>query len=164
MHIVYGGLFTAILILLTYPLAIQTPYVRVSLAFVPLAIYASFAGPYRTMLVAGVADFIGINIFMPGMFFPGFTLSAMINGFFYGYFLYNRPVNIKNILMPIAIHVLLINLVLNTLWLVAFLGIPFKMGMLIRVGKDLIMAPVMVAVLYKVLPMMQSWIQRMKAK
>ena len=60
--LVYGGVFTALAILLTYVFAIQTPFVRITFGFLPLALYGALFGPWRAGIVGALTDIIGSSI------------------------------------------------------------------------------------------------------
>ena len=76
--LVLAGVFAALTVLLTYVFAVQTPFVRFSFGFLPLALYGALAGPWRAALVAAAADLIGVSLFGTGAFFPGFTFRNRV--------------------------------------------------------------------------------------
>ena len=88
---------------------------ELSFGFVPVAICGMLFGPVPAMLVSGAADVIGA-ILAGVEFFPGFTLSAVLSGLFYGLFLHKPQASIWRI----ALAQLLVSLVVyagcNTLW------------------------------------------------
>ena len=88
--IVYGGIFMALTILFTYVFAIQTTFIRVDFAFIPICLYACVLAQQKTIIMSALADIIGSNLFMPGLYFPGFTISAIASSFIYGKFLYKK--------------------------------------------------------------------------
>ena len=53
---------------------------KIGFAFVPIAVTAMLYGPVTTGVTAAVADLIGALLFPSGAFFPGFTLTAFLNG------------------------------------------------------------------------------------
>ena len=117
MYIVSSGIFIAITILFTYVFAIQTPFVRIDFAFIPIAIYASMWGAKKTIIMAVLADIIGSNLFMPGLYFPGFTLSAAISAFIYGKFLYKQEITLKKLFIMNGCILLFVDCILNNIWL-----------------------------------------------
>ena len=116
-EIVLAGVFTALTILLTYVFALQTPLVKFSFGFLPLAIYAAWAGPWRAACVAATADLAGVALFGGGMFFPGFTLSAVLVGLLYGSSFHGRYVSWQRAALTFLFIDLSIHLLLNTFWL-----------------------------------------------
>ena len=115
--LVFAGVFIALTILFTYVFSIQTPFVRLSFGFLPVAIYAAMFGPVRGGITAAAADILGASLFSPGAFFPGFTLSSFLSGYIYGYFLHQKELSLKHILPPFLLIFILVDLGLNTLWL-----------------------------------------------
>ena len=86
--LVFAGVFIALTILFTYVFSIQTPFVRLSFGFLPVAIYAAMFGPVRGGITAAAADILGASLFSPGAFFFFFSLSSFLSGYIYGYFLH----------------------------------------------------------------------------
>ncbi len=114
---VFAGVFIALTILLTYVFSLQTPFVRISFGFLPVAVYATLFGPARGALMAAAADILGTALFMSGAYFPGFTGSALLSGLIYGYFLHGHELTWQRIALPFISNFLLIDLGLNTFWL-----------------------------------------------
>ena len=117
MYIVYSGIFMALTILFTYVFAVQTTFIRIDFAFIPIAIYASMWGAKKTVIMAALADIIGSNLFMPGLYFPGFTLSAAVSAFIYGSFLYKREITFKRLFIMNSLVFILVDCILNNIWL-----------------------------------------------
>lgn len=115
--IVYSGIFMALTILFTYVFAIQTTFIRIDFAFIPIAIYASMWGPKKTTIMASLADIIGSNLFMPGLYFPGFTLSSAVCAFIYGKFLYKQTITLKKLITISFLIFLIVDCLLNNIWL-----------------------------------------------
>jgi len=97
---------------------ITTPVVRITFAFLPTALIGMLFGP----LVGGAAaTLVDVLTFLlvggAGSFFPGFTLSALLTGMIYGFFLHKRQVTKTRVLMAELIIAIFINLTLNTLWI-----------------------------------------------
>lgn len=110
------GLLISTQIILTRFLSIQTTVVRISFGFIPICIAAILYGPVYTGIMAAIADILGMIIFPKGIYFPGFTISAFVNGLLYGIFLYRK--NITNIMIIWTVIIIgSINLALNSMWL-----------------------------------------------
>lgn len=88
---------------------------ELSFGFVPVALAGMLFGPVGGMVVSGVADVVGA-ILAGVEFFPGYTLSAVLSGLFYGLTLHKQNAS----LWRIALGQLLVSLIcyaaLNTLW------------------------------------------------
>ena len=97
------GLFIALQIVLGRLFAIDVVFMRVSLLFVPVALGGAIFGPLWNGLLCAAADIIGF-LLVPsqGPFFPGFTLSAFLSGFAYGFFLKYQPSETRKIIYPLS--------------------------------------------------------------
>lgn len=73
---VYAGVSVALAVLFSYVFAIQTPFVRVTFGFLPIAIYGAMYGPWKAGLVAAAADFIGTAMLGTSIFFRAFSFQA----------------------------------------------------------------------------------------
>lgn len=100
--VVVISIFVALEMILKSYLSITTPYMRISFAFFPLAIIGILYGSVSAGLVAGIADLLSILIY-PTVFHPGFTLSAILTGIVFGFFLYKRERKIWRVLGAVII-------------------------------------------------------------
>ena len=143
--LVRAGVFTALTVLLTYVFAVQTPFVRLSFGFLPLALYGALAGPWRAALVSAAADLIGVSLFSTGAFFPGFTLSALLVGAVYGASFHGRPLTVWRVALTFLFVDTAVHLVLNTLWLYLLYGKGVAALLASRVPKIVLCYPLRVA-------------------
>jgi len=142
--IVVIALLIALEIILTRFLAIQTPTIRISLGFVPIAIIAIMYGPIYAGVAAAVADFMGVSFFSAITPFPGFTVTAALMGFVFGLFLYNhrdRHLGLVRICMAVLIVTIVLQFGLDTLWLQIITGRGFFEILPTRIVRTLIMLP-----------------------
>lgn len=77
------GILTGLAVLLSYVFAIQTPFVRITFGFLPIALAGAFYGPWKAGLVGALDNLIGTAIIGTSIFFPGFTLSDFLTGFLF---------------------------------------------------------------------------------
>jgi ECF transporter S component (folate family) len=117
-NILFVGLFISLEIILTRFASIDTPFVRISFEFVPIAVSAILFGPVTAGVAAAIADVLGMLVFPKGAYFPGFTLSAFVTGFLYGLILYKKKVTIARSCFAALAVILISTLALNTVWLV----------------------------------------------
>ena len=150
--VVLAGLFTALTVLFTYVFALQTPFVRFSFGFLPLALYGAMAGPWRAAGVAAAADLLGVFLFGGGNFFPGFTLSAALEGLCYGALFHGNRLTLRRITVTFLLVGLVIHLALNTLWLVLLYEKAAPMLLAVRLPKLLICFPVRIALFSFLVP------------
>lgn len=145
--VVYMAMFIAITDVLSRFLSIQLPFLKITFSFIPIALAAMIFGPVYGGLVAGIEDLIGAMLFPTAAFFPGFTLSAALVGVIYGVVLYKKPKTTTRFIIANTIIAVLINICLNTLWLVIMYDKGFIALASTRIIKALIMIPIEVAVL-----------------
>ena len=149
--IVLSAMLLATLILLARFFSIKTPVVVFSFAFIPLMFSAILLGPKWTIIISVLGDVIGSLLFPMGAFFIGFTISAAIRGFIYGIFLYKygkRKIGDKEFLFRVVVSsvivLLVVNLLLNSLWLNITLGKAWLPLVSTRLVRELIMVPIQV--------------------
>ena len=113
---------------------------------VPIAVAGALLGPGIAAMVGALADIGGFIIMPTGPFFPGFTVSGIISGIIFGIFLHSRGsarVNIGRILTAVILNTVIVNMLLNSLWLTILYG---KGGFIAvvsaRIVKELVMIPV----------------------
>ncbi|MBP2644912.1 MAG: hypothetical protein H6Q75_352 [Firmicutes bacterium] len=147
-NLINAAIFIALTIILTHIFAIQTTFTRIDFGFLAIAVFSMRFGPLAGGLVAAIADIIGCIIFSPGMYFPGFTVSAFLTGTLYGIFYYNKPVTFLRALLANLAIILLVGLVLNTIWLSILYNKAATIIVYGRLIKCAIMLPLQTALVY----------------
>jgi ECF transporter S component (folate family) len=135
------ALLMALDVILTRLLSINTPVLRISLGFVPVALMAAAYGPLWTGAACVIDDIVGATLFPTASFFPGFTLTAFLTGFTFGAFLHRKPVTWRRVLPAAAIVCLFCNLCLDSLWLYLMMGKGFLALIPMRIAKAALMLP-----------------------
>lgn len=117
------SILTALTIIFERVLSIRLPFIAISFQFIPIVLCAILFGPIGAGIMCFTSDIIGFFLFPTGIFFPGFSISAMLTGFTYGFFLYKgKYLKTKNIVLASAITNFLINAGLSTFWLYLMMG------------------------------------------
>ena len=93
------------------------PYVKIGFSGIPNQIADYLFGPITGCLFAGVLDIVKFFIRPDGPFFFGFTFNAMLAAFIYGCFYYKHKLTFRRVLIAKLVVVLIVNVLLNTLWL-----------------------------------------------
>ncbi|MCI2146455.1 MAG: folate family ECF transporter S component [Clostridiales bacterium] len=124
---------------------------KISFAFLPQEAAAFLFGPVATPIMGAVMDIINYLIKPTGPFFPGFTISAALTGLIAGLGLFRRPLSVKRTAVTLFINMVLVNVVLNTLWLSILYGQAYKVILPMRIVKELIMWPIQTALLFAML-------------
>lgn len=107
-------------------------------------------GPVVGCAFGGSLDIIKYLIKPTGEFFPGFTLTAMVGGLLYGFFLYKKPLTLRRILITELIVSMVCNVLMSTLWLSMLYGKGFMVLLPMRALKNLLMWPINAMIFYTV--------------
>ncbi len=144
---VYMSMFIALEVILTRFLSIHTPIVRIGFTFLPIAISAIMFGPIYSGIAAALADIVGMMLFPTGgSFFPGFTLTAFLIGYIYGFFLYKKTIAFKQITIAVIVSTI-VTLGLDTVWIWIITGQGILAILPARIIKCIIMAPIQVTMI-----------------
>lgn len=152
--IILTAMLLAMLIILSRFLSIKTPIIKISFAFVPTMLCAIWLGPKWTVLLNVLGDVIGATLFPTGPYFIGYTISTAIAGFIYGILLFKKePDSFSNkqfilrVVLSVILVSLIVNIGLNTLWTSITSGKAFKVLLITRITKQLIMIPIHIIVI-----------------
>ena len=128
-----------------------SPSLKVGFGFIVTGLSGMLYGPVCAGLMGGVGDIVRFIIKPTGTFFFGFTLYAILGGILYGLFFYKNKVTVMRCIFSKTLANVVINILLNTLWLSILLGKGF-FGMIgPRILKNLIALPIEVFLLWIVL-------------
>lgn len=127
-----------------------TPQTRISVGFVCNASVAMLYGPAVGMMTGFCTDFLGFLLSPNNSngYFPGYTLTAIIAGFFYGIWLYKgRPSVMRCIGAKLCVN-FFCNIVLNTLWSAILSKKGFWLSLPERLLKNIVLLPFEVLLLW----------------
>ncbi|WP_051999842.1 folate family ECF transporter S component [Schleiferilactobacillus shenzhenensis] len=124
--------------------------VKVGFGFIGTALLGYFFGPFWAAFASGADDIIGFFLGGGGTFYFGFTLSAIVAGALYGYWLHDRPVSWKYTILGVLSVTIIVNMLMNTLWVRLMYQTPWTLLISWRLLKQLISAPLQVVLLYTV--------------
>ena len=142
-RLVIMAFLIALEIILTRFCSINTPILRIGFGFLPVAMMGIMYGPIWAAVGYAVGDILGMLIFPSGIFFPGFTATAMLTGLVFGLFLHNKEkITWKTVLPASLIIILVLNLCLDTLWLSIMFGDAFIALLPTRIFKCVVMLPI----------------------
>ncbi|MGX7030592.1 folate family ECF transporter S component [Vagococcus zengguangii] len=115
------GLLIAMQIILTRQFVVQTEFFRISFSFIAVILMGWLFGPLFAAVGNGLADLFGFVLRPVGMFFPGYTLTAVVEGLIYGLFFYNKKMTLtRNIIGNLVGSIASTSL--NTVWLWMTMG------------------------------------------
>lgn len=146
--IIHISLLIAITIILERIFVIETPIVRLSMRFLPIAISAIMYGPLVGGVTAALADIMGMMLFPKGVLFFGFTITAFITGMIFGLFLYKKEITFRNITLSALFIAIIPNLILNSIWIAILTGKAFSVIMYPRIFKSVVMIPIQIISIY----------------
>lgn len=127
------------------------PSNRLSFGFIVNAIIGILYGPWVAGFAAAGNDLLQSFLFgVQGNFFIGFTFTAFIGSFIYGFFLHRKTIKWKHVLLAVLLNTILSNLVLNTLWIYLLYRTPVVVMLATRIPQNLIMGPIRFAIIYLV--------------
>lgn len=113
------SMLTALQVVLSRFVSIETPIFKISFGFVPVMIAGGLFGPLGGLIVGGLSDFLGAILFPFGAYFPGYTVTAAFSGAVYG-FLFYKNTNLQKIILAYLITTLVVTLGFNTLFVAIF--------------------------------------------
>ncbi|WP_390405059.1 folate family ECF transporter S component [Lacticaseibacillus jixiensis] len=143
------GLFMALELVLSR-FSISNSFLRIGPAFIATVMMAYYLGPWVAAIGAGLCDQLNVLVFMPGLDFPGFTVTAVVAAIIYGIFFYQQPVRFWRVLVATVLVVAICDTFLNTMWL-DMMGMPWQGIIIPRILKNLVMLVIEVGVSYAVL-------------
>ena len=116
--ITFCGMMGALALILGYVATIKFgQYIRIGFSGLPGQVIDYLFGPWIGAIFAATMDVVKWFASGDGSFFPGFTLTAAVAAVIYGFFLYNKPIKIGNIIIAQALVKIFCNILMNTLWL-----------------------------------------------
>jgi len=136
------AMMVALEVVLSRFLSISTPLLKIGFGFLPIALTAMLYGPMYSGVAWALSDFIGALLFPVAPYFFGFTLSAFLNGFIWGLFIYKNHTKLLRVAAAILISSMLVSLGLDTLWLTIITSNPAAVVLGFRFTRCVIMAPI----------------------
>ena len=148
-NIVLCGLMAALAVVLSMTASVEVgPYIRIGFSGIPNRVIECLFGPVAGCLFGGALDILKYILKPSGPFFFGFTFNVMLAGVIYGSILYKKTVSIKRIIVAELLIKILVNCILNTLWISMLYGEGLFALLPLRVLKNAIMLPIDSAILY----------------
>ncbi|WP_337617567.1 folate family ECF transporter S component [Acidaminococcus timonensis] len=154
------GFCVAMEVILARFLSLHTWNLKIGFSFLPVVAAACWGGPLAGGLTGALGDLIGALLFPVGAYFPGFTLSAFLDGAVYGV-IFQKGTGRKQILLAVLIVQLGISLLLNTFWLTVLFQVSWKDLMALRLFQCAIGIVIKVLLLSLVLPVLQKHLTKM---
>ena len=161
--LVLAAIFAAMNIILTRAGVIMLfgGLVRLSFGKIPLILSGLFLGPLAGAFAGLIGDVLGVIINSHGapMIHPGFTLSSVLTGAVPGIIVIlsrRKRSSLFNVITSNIIVLILVNLLLDTLWLSQMYGNPYTVVFQTRLIPHIIIAAINIVVTY---PLLKSLIK-----
>lgn len=159
-NLVGAAMILGVSVVLSFFSIIVSPTLQIGFSYLATALLGMTFGPVMGAVAAGLGDIIKFIIKPTGIFFPGYTLTAMVGGLIYGIFFYKNKVSITRCIFAKVLINLLANLGLNTLWSYILTGKAFWLIIQPRIWKNIGMLPVEIILLYIVLKAVSQLLPR----
>ena len=92
-------------------------FLTISPVFIVFAIISLLYGPIVGMTIGFFSDILGFFLFpQSGLFFPGYTLNAVLSGLIYGLFFYKTKITFIKVFLSRIIINIIINTILGSYW------------------------------------------------
>ena len=118
-------------------------------------------GPYASVIVAALGDFIGALLLPTNTIFYGFTVTAALTGLCFGFFL-NRKYSFLRILFSVVIVQVALTVFLDALWFHIYYGNAYWVMVVTRSVKAGVMVVVQCVTLNLVMPAMSKIRRQLK--
>ena len=129
-----------------------TPDLRFSVDFAAQAMCGLLLGPAVAMLTGMAGDLLSAMLFPTGAFFPGYTLTAILGGAFYGFAFFGHAGRLTYLraLLGKALVNVFCNILLNTLWITVTAASSKTFGVLLftRFWKNAVLLPAEAFLIY----------------
>ena len=118
------------------------PFLRISFSSIPNQFVDMLFGPVTGGIFSGALDIVNYLLKPTGPFYFGFTFNVILAGVIFGCFFYKKPITFWRVLAAQGLVALIVNVILNTLWMQVIYGQAFMAILPMRLLKNLIMWPV----------------------
>ncbi len=156
----FCGMMGALAVILGYVATIKIgQYIRIGFSGLPNQVVDYLFGPWIGAIFGGAMDIIKWFASGDGDFFPGFTITAMLGAVIYGFFLYNRPLKLVNVILSQLTVKIVCNIVLNTLWLNMLYGQAIVAILPGRIISNAVMLPIDCFIMFAMLKVVNKVIK-----
>lgn len=158
--LVLMGLMVALNVVLSRFSIQLTQEVRLSvLGFLPMAVAGMLMGSLYGGLVGAAGDVVNYALFTHayGGYFPGYTLTALLSGLWYGHVLHGRRVTWARAALTILPVILIGEIGLNSVWTYIMYSKTFWVKLPLRVLTNVVECPVKMALLMGMTKLMERF-------
>lgn len=142
------AMFAALAAVLGYYSQQLTPFLKIGLTTIPGQMVCYLFGPVVGGCFGGAVDLLNYMLKPTGPFFPGFTLTAVLQNVLFGIFLYRKPMTLKRVFLANLAVTISCYVLLDTLWLDMMYGKGFIAILPARIVKNLVTWPLYSALVF----------------
>ena len=114
--LIFAALITALSVVIGSLFLTVGENLRVKFTFFVFAVGSAVYGPVLGTMVGAASDLLGYLLFPSGAYFPGYTLSAMLQCLIYGLLLYRKRITVVRLFSAKFLVNYLVNVTLGSLW------------------------------------------------
>lgn len=129
--------------------------------FVPICVVGYLYGPFASLLVGGLGDFLGALLFPVNTIYYGFTVTAALTGLVFGLFLHKKY-SFLRILFGVLVVQIALTVFLDSLWFNHYYGTPYQVMLVTRSIKAGVMLVVQCVTLSLIMPVMNRICRQLK--
>lgn len=146
----YLAILMAIQIVLSR-LVVGNANVQFGFAFITAALIGRWYGPFWSVGIAIIVDFISTMI-SGQAYFIGFALSAVVAALIYSFAFFKHPkIGLVRIIVVVLLITVVINIFMNSYWVSILAHTNFWYFLPMRLVKNCISAPLQIGILYWIL-------------
>ena len=146
--LVFAALFVVLEVIFSQYLGLTLPTMRFSFTFAVMAICGYFFGWKMGMMIAVIADLIGMVLYPKGPFFIGFTIASGLAGAFHGLLYQKEGKDLTRWIVIVTIlNVGVTHILVNSYSLTFITDLPIMTLMIPRLIKAVIELPLTIIVL-----------------
>lgn len=120
---------------------------NISFGYLIVATEAMILGPVAGMLSGAITDNVEFMIAPNGVYFPGYTLSAMLGSLIYALFFYQRKITVTRIFLAKFIVNYFVNVLIGSLWTSMMFSKGYVYYFMRSLTKNTLMLPIEVTLL-----------------
>ena len=161
--LVIASLFIVLEVILTQYLGFTLPTLRFTLTFIAMAICGYLMGPVNGMVVAVIADLLGMLLWPKGPFFIGFTIASAVSGFLFGLTHKKEGINLMIWLVVVTVlNTLFANILITSYSLTFITETPIEAFIWPRLVKAAVELPLRILILIPVIRLIEKQKHRFK--
>lgn len=149
-EITFLATFIVLDIILTRFFSINVWNIRIGFGFIPTIMVAHMYGMKFTIIECALSDIIGAILFPTGVYFVGFTISAIVMGVIWSVLLYKHS-DTKRIILAILLDQIICSTIITPISISILYSVPLLAVIIGRIGQlilvslmEILMVPILI--------------------